>query len=158
VRADVELGGTDQLFNLLVGRDLQAEAGQRPQVCMTTRLLVGLDGKQKMSKSLGNYVGLTFAPDEMYGKLMSIPDDLMLTYYELLTDRLTPSGAREAVEAAIRANLAPRRHRWRCPSLPACTLRRWRRPTGTIRPHLQGQGCRRRRAAGSDRGGRNADR
>jgi len=84
VRADVELGGTDQLFNLLVGRDLQADAGQAPQICMTTRVLAGLDGKQKMSKSLGNYVGLTFSQDEMFGKLMSIPDDVMVAYHDLL--------------------------------------------------------------------------
>lgn len=86
VKADVELGGTDQLFNLLVGRDLQADAGQAPQICLTTKVLPGLDGVQKMSKSLGNYVGLTFAPDEVFGKVMSVPDALMATWYMLLTD------------------------------------------------------------------------
>jgi tyrosyl-tRNA synthetase len=86
LRADVELGGTDQKFNLLVGRDLQRAYGQEPQVVMTTPLLVGLDGVNKMSKSLGNYVGITEPPDAIFGKMMSISDDLMLTYYELLSD------------------------------------------------------------------------
>jgi tyrosyl-tRNA synthetase len=102
VRADVELGGTDQLFNLLVGRDLQADAGLAPQVCMTTPLLPGLDGKQKMSKSLGNYVGLTFAPDDVFGKVMSVPDALMPTWYELLTDDFADPAARSALEAMLR--------------------------------------------------------
>ncbi|MCL1926389.1 MAG: tyrosine--tRNA ligase [Syntrophorhabdaceae bacterium] len=86
LRADVEFGGTDQKFNLLVGRDLQRVYGQEPQVVMTTPLLVGLDGVNKMSKSLGNYVGITESPEDVFGKLMSISDDLMLTYYELLSD------------------------------------------------------------------------
>ena len=86
LRADVELGGTDQKFNLLVGRDLQRVYGQEPQVVMTTPLLVGLDGVNKMSKSLGNYVGITEPPDAIFGKLMSISDELMVTYYELLSD------------------------------------------------------------------------
>lgn len=84
VRADVELGGSDQLFNILVGRDLQKEEGMEPQVCITLPLLEGLDGVKKMSKSLGNYVGLTDAPKEMFGKLMSIPDELMAKYYLLV--------------------------------------------------------------------------
>jgi tyrosyl-tRNA synthetase len=84
VRADVELGGTDQLFNLLVGRDLQREEKQEQQIVMTMPLLVGLDGVQKMSKSLGNYVGVDEAPTTMFGKLMSISDELMETYYTLL--------------------------------------------------------------------------
>lgn len=84
VRADVEIGGSDQLFNILVGRDLQKEEGQEPQVCMTLPLLEGLDGVKKMSKSLGNYVGLTDAPKDMFGKLMSIPDELMAKYYLLV--------------------------------------------------------------------------
>ena len=96
VRADVELGGTDQLFNLLVGRDLQADAGQAPQVCMTTAILPGLDGRQKMSKSLGNYVGLSFGADEVFGKTMSLPDALMKTWYTLLTPV-----SEEEVEARI---------------------------------------------------------
>ena len=84
VRSDVEIGGSDQLFNILVGRDLQKEEGMEPQVCMTLPLLEGLDGVKKMSKSLGNYVGLTDAPRDMFGKLMSIPDDLMAKYYLLV--------------------------------------------------------------------------
>lgn len=86
LRADVEFGGTDQKFNLLVGRDLQRVYGQEPQVVMTTPLLVGLDGVNKMSKSLGNYVGITEPPDTIFGKMMSVSDELMVTYYELLSD------------------------------------------------------------------------
>ncbi|MGA7577688.1 MAG: tyrosine--tRNA ligase [Desulfobaccales bacterium] len=86
LKADVELGGTDQTFNLLVGRDLQREYGQPPQVVITLPLLEGLDGVQKMSKSLGNYVGIDEAPGVMFGKIMSISDPLMLRYFELLTD------------------------------------------------------------------------
>ena len=86
LKADVELGGTDQTFNLLVGRDLQREYGQQPQVVITLPLLEGLDGVQKMSKSLGNYVGIDEAPGVMFGKIMSISDPLMLRYFELLTD------------------------------------------------------------------------
>ncbi len=88
--ADVELGGTDQLFNLLVGRDLMREWGQEPQVVMTLPLLVGTDGVEKMSKSLGNAIGVAESPDEIFGKAMSISDTAMWTYYTLLTDR-TPS-------------------------------------------------------------------
>lgn len=83
--ADVELGGTDQTFNLLVGRNLQRAFGQEPQVAITTPILEGLDGTQKMSKSLGNYVGITEPAGEMYGKLMSLPDSLMLRYFTLVT-------------------------------------------------------------------------
>lgn len=86
MEADVELGGTDQKFNLLVGRELQRDYGKRPQVVITLPLLVGLDGVKKMSKSLGNYVGIQEKPIDMYGKLMSISDELMWNYYELLTD------------------------------------------------------------------------
>ena len=85
LKADLELGGTDQKFNLLVGRELQKEYGQEPQCILTMPLLVGLDGVEKMSKSKGNYVGITDAPDDMFGKLMSVSDDLMWTYYELLS-------------------------------------------------------------------------
>ena len=85
VRADVELGGTDQTFNLLVGRDIQREVGQQPQDILTVPLLVGTDGVQKMSKSLGNYIGVTEPADSMFGKLMSIPDSAMPDYYRLLT-------------------------------------------------------------------------
>lgn len=87
--ADLELGGTDQKFNLMVGRNLQREYDQEPQVILTTPLLEGLDGVQKMSKSLNNYIGINEAPNEMFGKVMSISDDLMWRYYELITD-LTP--------------------------------------------------------------------
>jgi tyrosyl-tRNA synthetase len=86
LKADVELGGTDQKFNLLVGREIQREFRQEPQVIMTTPLLEGLDGVEKMSKSLNNYVGITEPPSEIYGKIMSISDPLMYRYYELLTD------------------------------------------------------------------------
>ncbi|HEX8355095.1 MAG TPA: tyrosine--tRNA ligase [Pyrinomonadaceae bacterium] len=86
LRADVELGGTDQKFNLLMGRNLQREYGQEPQVAFITPLLEGTDGVQKMSKSLGNYVGIDEPPQEMFGKLMSVSDALMWRYYELLTD------------------------------------------------------------------------
>ncbi|HET8551174.1 MAG TPA: tyrosine--tRNA ligase [Gammaproteobacteria bacterium] len=87
LKADVELGGTDQKFNLLVGRQLQEAYGQPPQIVMTVPILEGLDGVQKMSKSLGNYIGITEPPDEMFGKLMSISDDLMWRYFELLSFR-----------------------------------------------------------------------
>jgi tyrosyl-tRNA synthetase len=86
LEADVELGATEQKFNLLIGRDIQREYGQPRQVCMTMPILVGLDGQRKMSKSLGNYVGITEPPGEMFGKLMSISDERMWSYYELLTD------------------------------------------------------------------------
>ncbi|MFN2349617.1 MAG: tyrosine--tRNA ligase [Thioalkalivibrio sp.] len=87
LKADVELGGTDQKFNLLVGRELQKHYGQAPQVVLTMPILEGLDGVQKMSKSLGNYIGIADAPDEMFGKLMSISDELMWRYFELLSFR-----------------------------------------------------------------------
>ncbi|MGH8461464.1 MAG: tyrosine--tRNA ligase [Stenotrophobium sp.] len=87
LRADVELGGTDQKFNLLVGRHLQQACGQRPQCIATVPILEGLDGVQKMSKSLGNYIGINEPPDEMFGKLMSVSDDLMWRYYDLLSFR-----------------------------------------------------------------------
>ena len=114
LKADVELGGTDQLFNLLVGRDLMREEGLEPQVVMTLPLLVGLDGVEKMSKSLGNAIGIQEPPAEIYGKLMSIPDRLLWSYYELLTD--VPAGKiaerRNAIEAGkenprnVKADLA----------------------------------------------------
>lgn len=83
IKADVELGGTDQLFNLLAGRELMEKMGMEPQVCLTLPLLEGTDGVKKMSKSYGNYVGLTDEPADMFGKIMSIPDDLMVKYYRL---------------------------------------------------------------------------
>jgi len=87
LKADVELGGTDQRFNLLMGRELQREYGQAPQVVLTMPLLEGTDGVHKMSKSLGNYIGINEAPEEMFGKIMSISDELMWRYYELLSDK-----------------------------------------------------------------------
>ena len=104
LQADVELGGTDQKFNLLVGREIQQEYGQEPQVVLTMPLLEGLDGVEKMSKSLGNYVGINEPPEEMFGKLMSISDELMFRYYELLTDVETEqieSWKREAREGKL---------------------------------------------------------
>jgi tyrosyl-tRNA synthetase len=92
IKADVELGGTDQLFNIMVGRDLQREEGMSQQVAMVMPILEGLDGKEKMSKSLGNYVALNESPAEMFGKLMSISDDLMTRYYEVLLHEELPSG------------------------------------------------------------------
>ena len=86
LRSDVEIGGTDQLFNLLVGRELQRRAGQPPQICLTTAILTGLDGVEKMSKSLGNYIGVTDAPREMFGKSMSVPDERMREWFSLVTD------------------------------------------------------------------------
>ncbi len=86
IEADVEFGGTDQKFNFLVGRELQSMMGQRPQQCFMVPLLVGTDGSLKMSKSLGNYIGVAESPEQIYGKVMSVPDDLVLTYFELLTD------------------------------------------------------------------------
>ena len=86
LEADVELGGTDQKFNLLVGRDLQREYGQESQIVLTTPLLEGTDGVQKMSKSLGNYIGINEDPKEQFGKVMSVSDEMMFRYYELLTD------------------------------------------------------------------------
>jgi tyrosyl-tRNA synthetase len=101
LRADVELGGTDQKFNLLVGRELQREYGQEPQVILTTPLLEGIRGVEKMSKSLGNYIGIDEPAEAIFGKVMSISDDLMLRYYELLSNRSAAELAtmREAIAA-----------------------------------------------------------
>jgi tyrosyl-tRNA synthetase len=104
MRADVELGGTDQKFNLLVGRALQEAYGQEPQVVMTMPLLEGLDGVNKMSKSLGNYIGITEEPDAMFGKVMSISDELMWRYFELLSFRPLPEIAALKREAAAGRN------------------------------------------------------
>lgn len=106
MRADVELGGTDQKFNLLVGRQLQEAYGQRPQVVITLPLLEGLDGVQKMSKSLGNYVGISESPDEQFGKLMSISDTLMWRYFELLSFR--SMSEIEELRRAVEAGRNPR--------------------------------------------------
>ncbi|MDH7480200.1 MAG: tyrosine--tRNA ligase, partial [Syntrophomonadaceae bacterium] len=107
LQADVELGGTDQKFNLLVGRVIQKEFGQEPQIALTMPILEGLDGVQKMSKSLGNYVGINEPPGEMYGKLMSIPDELMLRYFELLT-RLSLEELREIARGLEQGTIHPR--------------------------------------------------
>ncbi|BCV21959.1 tyrosine--tRNA ligase [Moorella sp. Hama-1] len=105
--ADVELGGTDQKFNLLMGRHLQREYGQEPQVAMMMPILPGLDGVQKMSKSLGNYIGIKESPREMYGKAMSLPDELMPTYFELVT--AVPLEELEAIKKGLAAgSLHPR--------------------------------------------------
>jgi len=89
VKADIELGGTDQRFNLLMGRELQKDTGQKPQIAVTMPILVGTDGTEKMSKSLGNYIGVSEKPSEIFGKIMSIPDNIMIEYFRLLT-RLSP--------------------------------------------------------------------
>jgi len=108
LKADVELGGTDQLFNLNVGRDIMPGYGLQPQVVLTTPLLEGLDGVQKMSKSLDNYVGITEPPREIFGKLMSINDDLMWRYYELCTE-LSPAGIEELKRLVGAGELHPKR-------------------------------------------------
>jgi tyrosyl-tRNA synthetase len=106
LEADVELGGTDQKFNLLVGRQLQEQYGQEPQVVITMPLLEGLDGDNKMSKSLGNYIGITEAPDDMFGKLMSISDDLMWRYFDLLSFR--PNADIERLKREVAEGRNPR--------------------------------------------------
>ncbi len=106
MKADVELGGTDQKFNLLVGRQLQESFGQKPQSVLTMPILEGLDGVQKMSKSLNNYIGINDAPDEQFGKLMSISDDLMWRYFELLSFR--PMSEIEGFKAEIEGGRNPR--------------------------------------------------
>jgi len=107
LQADVELGGTDQKFNNLMGRDLQREFGQPPQVVLLMPLLVGIDGVEKMSKSLGNYIGIAEPPEEMYGKVMSIPDSLMPQYFELCTD-LPMEEVRRITEGVERGTIHPR--------------------------------------------------
>jgi tyrosyl-tRNA synthetase len=106
LKADVELGATEQKFNLLIGREIQREYNQELQVAMMMPILVGLDGQRKMSKSLGNYVGITEPPDEMFGKMMSIPDELMWSYYELVTDR-TPQEITELKQEVTTGTLHP---------------------------------------------------
>ena len=121
IEADIELGGTDQKFNLLMGRELQKEYGQKPQIAITMPILVGLDGVKKMSKSLGNYVGVNENPNEIFGKIMSIPDNIMIDYFTLLTkltkeeiekikddienERLNPSIAKRKLASLIIENL-----------------------------------------------------
>ena len=106
IKADVELGGTDQKFNLLVGRQLQEAFGQEPQVVITMPILEGLDGVQKMSKSLGNYIGITDPPEEMFGKIMSVSDDLMWRYFELLSFR--PMAEIEGLREKVAGGANPR--------------------------------------------------
>jgi tyrosyl-tRNA synthetase len=106
LQADVELGGTDQRFNLLMGRELQKSEGQRQQTVLMMPLLEGLDGVQKMSKSLGNYIGITDAPNDMFGKIMSISDDLMWRYYDLLS--FIPKNEIETIKQKVVAGLNPR--------------------------------------------------
>jgi tyrosyl-tRNA synthetase len=110
VKADVEIGGTDQLFNILVGRDLQKEQGLPQQVVFLTPLLEGLDGVQKMSKSLGNYVGVSEAPEEMFGKLMSISDELMSRYYLLLLGEEQPASHPMDAKKQLARRLVERYH------------------------------------------------
>src|SRR2546428_645551 len=106
LRSDVEIGATEQKFNLLVHRDIQREYGVPSEVALTMPILVGLDGQRKMSKSLNNYVGITESPQETFGKMMSIPDELMEPYYELLTDR-TPQEIAAIKEEITSARLHP---------------------------------------------------
>jgi tyrosyl-tRNA synthetase len=110
VEADVELGGTDQKFNLLFGRDVQTTYGQEPQSILTMPILVGTDGVQKMSKSLGNYVGVTDAPEEMFGRLMSIPDEAMGGYYRLLLGDAEPEGPANEAKRELARRLVDRFH------------------------------------------------
>ncbi len=110
VEADVELGGTDQKFNLLFGRDIQVAYGQPPQSILTMPILVGTDGFQKMSKSLGNYVGVTDAPEEMFGRLMSIPDEAMAEYYRLLLGAEVPAGPPNEAKRELARRLVDRFH------------------------------------------------
>ncbi len=110
VEADVELGGTDQKFNLLFGRDIQVAHGQKPQSVMTLPILVGTDGVKKMSKSLGNYVGVTDPPEQMFGKLMSIPDPAMDEYFRLLLDDGTPAGPPNQAKRELARRLVDRFH------------------------------------------------
>jgi tyrosyl-tRNA synthetase len=110
VEADVELGGTDQKFNLLFGRDIQTAYGQPPQSIMTLPILVGTDGTQKMSKSLGNYVGVTDAPEEMFGRLMSIPDEAMPEYFRLLLGTDQPPGPPNQAKRELGRRIVDRYH------------------------------------------------
>jgi tyrosyl-tRNA synthetase len=110
VEADVELGGTDQKFNLLFGRDIQTAYGQQPQSILTMPILVGTDGVQKMSKSLGNYVGVTDAPEEMFGRLMSIPDEAMADYYRLLLGSEQPATAPNEAKRELARRIVDRFH------------------------------------------------
>ncbi len=134
VRADIELGGTEQKFNLFMGRDLQQYFGQEPQVVMTVDILPGTDGVERMSKSLGNYIGVTEDPRDVYGKVMSIPDEVIMTYFRLLTAHHAAEIA--ALEAATRrrapSTRATSRPGWRARSSRGCVARPRRpRPRST---------------------------
>ena len=111
IRADVELGGSEQLFNLMMGRKLQEDAGQEPQVCLTLPILRGLDGVRRMGKSLGNYVGVGEPANEQFAKTMSIPDELMREWFALLTDR-SRGRNQSLTDAADDASDGRRRRRW----------------------------------------------
>jgi tyrosyl-tRNA synthetase len=110
VEADVELGGTDQKFNLLFARDVQASYGHEQQSILTMPILVGLDGAQKMSKSLGNYIGVTDAPEEMFGKLMRIPDEAMPEYFRLLLGAELPAGPPNEAKRELGRRIVARFH------------------------------------------------
>jgi len=110
VEADVELGGTDQKFNLLFGRDIQVAYGQQPQSIMTMPILVGTDGSQKMSKSLGNYVGVTEAPEEMFGKVMRVPDEAMADYYRLVLGIEPPAAPPNEAKRTLARGIVERFH------------------------------------------------
>jgi tyrosyl-tRNA synthetase len=110
VEADVELGGTDQKFNLLFGRDIQTAYGQKPQSILTMPILVGIDGAQKMSKSIGNYVGVTEPPEEMFGKLMRVPDEAMPEYFRLLLGAELPDTAPNAAKRELGRRIVDRYH------------------------------------------------
>jgi tyrosyl-tRNA synthetase len=112
INSDVECGGTDQKFNFLVGRELQSMLGQRPQQCFMAQLLVGTDGVQKMSKSLGNYIGVAEPPEVIFGKTMSIRDDFVMTYFELLTDVPEKELAEFAQDLASGANRCRIKSAW----------------------------------------------
>ncbi len=130
LKADVEIGGTDQRFNMLVGRELQKHYGQPPQVVITMPILEGTDGVNKMSKSLGNYIGIDEPPEEMFGKLMSISDTLMWRYFELLS--LRPARELEALRARVRAGMNPRDAKF---ELAREIVARFHGPTAAERAH-----------------------
>ncbi len=134
MRADVELGGTDQKFNLLVGRALQEAYGQEPQVVITTPLLEGTDGVNKMSKSLGNYIGIAEQPDAMFGKVMSISDELMWRYFELLSFRPLGQIATLRDAASRAATRATSSSSWRASWSRASTTNRPRSARSAISP------------------------
>ncbi len=153
VRADVELGGTDQKFNLLMGRTIMEAYGAPPQSILTVPLLVGTDGEQKMSKTYGNYIGVNDHPDEMFGKMMSIPDELMVTYCSLLTG----AGRREveALERGLEDGSVPscagEARPGREAGEPLPFLHSGGRGPWSLRPRLQREGAARspRRSAGA---------